>query len=687
MQTKDHRTTDVTLICMPFNRLRYPSPGLSLLKAGLAPLGVSTQILYFTFRLARMIGVDQYEMISHRIGHGFYHEVGEWIFSGNVFQQTDRDVEDYIENVLRNPSPANKPFLLPVSENLIRLVTHIRDVAGRLVDECLQQVLKASPRIVGFTCMFQQLMSSLSLAKQIKRHRPETLVVFGGTSCEGPRGAEIIDQFPYVDAVVSGEADIVFPQLVRRALKQKPLFGLQGVYTHNDPILGRIGGCYPYATPLHNMDDQPLVDYDDYFDQLKASGLQLYAAPAVQLETARGCWWGEKKQCTFCSLSETRKVFRAKSDRRAVDEVVYLADKYPGKAINLVDNVLNMDYFEDFIPTLSARSLDVALYCSVKSNLKKEHLSALSEAGVRMIKPGIESLNTSILGLMRKGTSTLQNIQLLKWCRELNLDFAWNLLWGFPSESPEAYAQMTALFPMLAHLQPPDRFGPIQVDRFSPYFENADQYGLANSLPSPAYEYIYPFRPESIARLALFFTYGYRFPQNVEAYTKPLEEAIYVWLVVHKKSDLFSTDSGEQLSIWDLRPIAVDPLTILTGLQRTLYLACDSTQSLSKLRRVVTGQTGRQDSYEKFEQLLQPMLNRYLMVREGNKYLSLAIPVGIYSPRPESIERIQRYTHNVDTVKQQQALMENIKLSELPRQLKIGKREMENIMFVHRQRT
>ena len=47
---------------------------------------------------------------------------------------------------------------------------------------------------------------------------------------------------------------------------------------------------------------------------------------------------------------------------------------------------------------------------------------------MRRIQPGIESLSDHVLKLMRKGTTALQNIQLLKWCREYGVQPEWNLL-------------------------------------------------------------------------------------------------------------------------------------------------------------------------------------------------------------------------------------------------------------------
>jgi len=75
---------------------------------------------------------------------------------------------------------------------------------------------------------------------------------------------------------------------------------------------------------------------------------------------------------------------------------------------------------------------------------------------------------------MRKGVSALQNIQLLKWCRELGLDVYYHVIWGFPGETAEDYLEMAKLIPLITHLQPPMVGSIIRIDRFSPNFDQAE---------------------------------------------------------------------------------------------------------------------------------------------------------------------------------------------------------------------
>ncbi len=73
--------------------------------------------------------------------------------------------------------------------------------------------------------------------------------------------------------------------------------------------------------------------------------------------------------------------------------------------------------------------------------------------------------------------TALQNLRLLKWCAEIGVSAMWNLLYGFPGEAPEEYDRMVELIPSIVHLEAPN-FSHVQIQRFSPYFEKAAEFGL-----------------------------------------------------------------------------------------------------------------------------------------------------------------------------------------------------------------
>src|SRR5262249_8030345 len=150
-------------------------------------------------------------------------------------------------------------------------------------------------------------------------------------------------------------------------------------------------------------------------------------------------------------------------------------------------------------PRLVESDLGLELFYETKANLKYHQVRLLRDGGVRSLQPGIESFSTEVLRLMRKGTTGAQNLQLLRWCAELDIEVLWNILFNFQGESPAAYTRQAALVPLLTHLEPPEGCVPFNLDRFSPLFTRAAQYGLTSVRPYPAYEYVYPLPREELA--------------------------------------------------------------------------------------------------------------------------------------------------------------------------------------------
>lgn len=641
-------TTEVVLVSMPFGSLFQPSLGLSLLKAAITDPGITTEILYFTLSFANLIGAPVYAQILSEGGRPTYDLVGEWIFSSALFDSASLDPDGYLNDVLRGHSSAHS-FGKPASEEFIHSVLDARKKTGVFLDSCLQDIISRNPRIVGFTSTFQQQIASLALAKRIKAQSPEIFIIFGGANCEGVMGFETIHQFPFVDAVVSGEGDCVFPELVQRVLSGQPISELQGVYTRQNLETVCRNGQYPNAPLVHNMDTLPFPNYDDFFEQFVASGLANYHPPMLLFESSRGCWWGEKMHCTFCGLNGAAIGYRSKSAQHALDELVHLTTRYPNCNVSSVDNILNMNYFKDFIPGLISRQLCLELFYEVKANLRKEQVRLIRQAGITQIQPGIESLSTEVLKLMHKGVSGLQNIQLLKWCKEIGVRPYWNMLWGFPREPREEYVRMANLLPLLMHMQPPVTGTTMRLDRFSPSFDSANELGFVDVAPYPSYFYVYPFQPEVVINLAYYFTFSYKEPQNLTQYIGSIIEQIAAWRANYETSDLFSVDKDTYLLVWDLRPIARRPLTILSGLQKFLYITCDQIRTIYQLQRLLQEQVSVILTKPEIEELLLPLIEDGLMVKEGNAFLTLAIPIGQYSPSGQVMERLLAIAGTIGT--------------------------------------
>ena len=619
---------------MPFGPAFAPSLGLSLLKSVLTRHGVASEVLYPSIRFAEMIGQHFYSGIAVEGRPRHTEMAGEWLFSAALFDRALRDDDPYFSECLIGRANWNHAFAVkPVSAAMVRRLAAARRHIPEFLQWSVDAIIARRPRIVGFTSVFQQHVGSLAAARLLKKMAPDIVIVFGGANCEGPMGVETVRQFPFIDAAVSGEGEIVLPMLVERVLSGQSIENLPGVRTQAS-VASPFGRVQPLsnAPTVRHMDDLPHPDYRDFMTQFRATRLDRQWTPTLFFESSRGCWWGERQHCTFCGLNGASMTFRSKSAMRAVDELATLASTYPGCDVQVSDNILDLQYFKDFLPELARRRLGVKLFYETKSNLKREQIRLLRDAGVLEIQPGIESLSDDVLKLMRKGVSALHNIQVLKWCKEFGVVPVWNILWGFPGEAPDAYARMAALVPHLTHLPAPYSFAGLRLDRFSPNFVRPADMGFEDVRPLPAYRHIYGFADDALANLAYSFTYRHSDGRDPATYVGPLLKALRRWQQIQRSEvDVVSKVVHGRLRIWDFRPDARQPLTTLSGIDRLLYESCDQIADVTQLAAVAKN-AGAPLTIQQIDDRLGALIERGLLLKDGQRHLALALPVGEYVP-------------------------------------------------------
>lgn len=602
----------VLLVNMPFSGVDRPQIGISLLKAGLRARGIPCDIRYFNHVLAEWAGVDLYQWYSAEMDHTLF--AGEWVFARHFFGDALVDGDGYLKHTREKPN---------VDESTIQVILQMSRLVAPFLQHCLESVDWDRYSIIGFTSTFEQNIASLALAQAIKARHPEKIIVMGGANCEDPMGIALHRCFPFLDFVFSGEADFSFLQFVERIANRQPVHDVLGL-VYRDGNRSVFTGA---AKPVTEMDALPFPDYDDYFEQRAASPTLIsQTTPMLQIETARGCWWGAKHHCTFCGLNALSMNFRAKSKARALEEILHLIARYPSRRIAAVDNIMDMQYFRELLPEIRRRRLGLTLFYEVKANMNKEQVKLLGEAGVTMIQPGIESLHAHMLGLMRKGVTPLQNVQLLKWCAEVGVRPSWNLLYGFPGETERDYEEMMPLLESIMHLQPPDGYGPIRLDRFSPYFQDPASFGLINARPMKTYRYLYPFPNAELAEIAYFYEYEFGDGLDPERYIEPTLIQVARWRAAADQGAGLTAHalSTGALEIKDTRPGAKRPRTALRGWRRGLYDFCDQARPIKSILSWIK-QHAPDVSAEETHQFLDELWQFQLMARDGDRYLSLAV--------------------------------------------------------------
>ncbi len=621
---------DVCLVNMPVAAVQRPSLALGLLGAVLKQDGISTKILYPDLWFAEYFGLRFYRKLYHTQPEDL---LTEWLFAGTAFPDFEPDHDRFFERLFaRNEKICHQEG----PEAFKEMMLDGREKASDFIDWVAREALAFSPRIVGCTSMFQQHVATLALFRRIRESDPSVITMMGGPNCEMVMGKTTHQSFPWVDYLVSGEADAFIAPLCREILDKgrdaDPGHLSDGIFTpaHREtgyPVSAHSLDGLPRATSA-SLEGLPPPDYDDYFEELSGSLLKNWITPNLLIEASRGCWWGEKHHCTFCGLNGEGMVYRSKFADQVYAEIDTLARKYKITDIEAVDNILEMDYFTTLLPKLEASPQDYLFFFETKSNLKRTQIQQLRRSGARYIQPGIESMDSRILKLMRKGAQAWQNVQILKDCRQNGVWVFWSMIVGFPGEEDEWYAKMAQFIPLLAHLQPGGFIG-LRYDRFSPYVNDPAAFGLELA-PSELYPHVYPLSEEKIADQAYFFIEKNKPSLFSTLVLTPIpghpgieaaRDAFRKWRREWPGPELCAREVEGELHLRDTRPCAVKDQYRIAGTDRLVLEACDAAPTQARLFETLRNDATQQDITEALDRLIA---NKLILELDG-RLISLVL--------------------------------------------------------------
>ena len=611
-----HATLPVVLVSMPFMETHRPSIQLGLLKTLAAKRGFPIRTLHANLDFAVRVGLDCYDLICQHI----YPMVGDWLFSLAAFPYTAPDPDAHMIEDLADGLPHFGLSSYELREKLLR-------IRGVDVPAYLDLLVGTFPweevAVVGFTSTFQQNAASFALARRLKQRYPHIVTIFGGANFDSEMGPELVRTVDCIDVAVIGEGDETFPCLLSALEAGTGLDTIPGLAYRSDGHV-KVTPPRPSTVPL---DDLPAPDYEEYFQRAEDLGVLPRVGHRnvwLPIETARGCWWGAKHHCTFCGLNGTTISFRSKSPDRVLDELASQAKRYRSFRFEAVDNIMDTAYLTKLFPMLVENETGFEIFYEVKANLRREQLRLMAQAGVTHIQPGIESLSSNVLHLMRKGIRAIQNVNLLRWAQYYDIHVDWNLLWGFPGETEQDYTEQATAIPHLLHLPPPSSANRIRLERFSPLFTEHDVFRFRYRTPERSYRYIYP-QDVDLERVAYFFDYDLNGGLPDSAYDETRRAAAdwsNAWRI-DKPPVLKYWSAPHYVQIYDERKQGQGGTYAFEGTLADLYLACsDRPTTADAVRRELDLHLPVEAIHELFEEFGK----RGLMLLDGQCALALAVP-------------------------------------------------------------
>ncbi|HEX3683382.1 MAG TPA: radical SAM protein [Bryobacteraceae bacterium] len=160
--------------------------------------------------------------------------------------------------------------------------------------------------VAAFSTYIWNIRQSLHIAKELKRVRPQTLIVFGGPQVPNRAEAFLRDN-PFIDIVCHGEGERVFLQILQRSAS-RDWTGIPSVSFFDEHAAFV---SHPTAPRMQDLSQFPSPFLEGVFEPVMRENPDLHWQSAW--ETNRGCPFG----CTFCDWGSAiaGKVYRFDMDR------------------------------------------------------------------------------------------------------------------------------------------------------------------------------------------------------------------------------------------------------------------------------------------------------------------------------------------------------------------------------------
>jgi len=293
-------------------------------------------------------------------------------------------------------------------------------------------VSSSSPDVVGFLTAYDSYHHILNIARVLKEHNPALRIVLGGyqaTAVDEPT----LEGFPFVDAVVRGEGETAFSELVRCYRDGRDPESVQGITLRKGARVLRT----PNPPLISDLDTLPFPAY--HLSHLDPRSF-------LYVEVGRGCPF----HCTYCSTAPFwQRTPRYKSVERVVSELIAIENRYSISNFHLVHDLFTVrkDWVLSFCEAAAELPFEAKWTCSASINTITEPLiERMADAGCSAIYFGIETGSDQIRRRIQKSYDPKRAEAVIRKVLECGISPVTGFIAGFPFETEETLSDTLRCF-------------------------------------------------------------------------------------------------------------------------------------------------------------------------------------------------------------------------------------------------
>ena len=352
-------------------------------------------------------------------------------------------------------------YLYASAEKSRRFIDILEFTVNNDEDYIFAELLSGGYDIICFSCYIWNVEKTLYLSENLKKARPELLILMGGPEVSFDT-IPFLSQHKFIDFIISGEGEVIFAELAEALLSEEP---------HFEKIKGL---TYRMEGKIFVNPQAPILDFESV--AFPYHHLVCEDDKVMYYESSRGCPF----HCSYCLSSVDKKV-RALSLERVKTDLSYFIYKKV-KQVKFIDRTFNWDI---------KRCLEIIRYLIVTDNgitnfhfelcgdlINEDMINILMDAreGLFQFEIGVQSTNEQTLASCNRSSDFPSLAENVKKLRELgNVNLHLDLIAGLPYEDYSSFKQsFNDVYALKAHRL---QLGFLKLLKGAPIREQKEEFG------------------------------------------------------------------------------------------------------------------------------------------------------------------------------------------------------------------
>lgn len=331
---------------------------------------------------------------------------------------------------------------------------------------------RMEPDVIGFSVMCWNARAVYDACRFLRLVLPDVYIVLGGPEV-GPIAEEVLDENPAVDAVVRGEGEEAFAELLLALSKGRSPGRVEGVTARRD---GKI-----VSAP-----DRALIPDLDVLPSPYLSGALEPLDGVAYIETYRGC----PHRCGYCYEGKGFGRIRSFSQERVEAEVAAVASAPGVRTFTFIDPIFNLtrerlEWLTALMEPHARRGIGLHTIEVDIERVGAEEAAMLRRAGVISVETGPQSTGTAALEACRRRFDRERFVSGVEALKAEGIAVECDLIVGLPGDRPD---DVISGMDFIAGLDP----GRLQMSTLhvlpgTDLWDRAEEFGLVYN-PAPPHE-------------------------------------------------------------------------------------------------------------------------------------------------------------------------------------------------------